>query len=75
MVKLDNPAWVQLYSEIAEEIMCNGASGMSDYLTGVREPDGSYTECFTEEGQEIFNYYCDIACAILNRNGVYNEHI
>jgi len=73
MVKLDNPAWVQLYSEIAEEIMCNGASGMSDYLTEVREPDGSYTECFTEEGQEIFNYYCDIACSILNRNGVYNE--
>ena len=73
IVKLPAPQWVELYSSIAEQIMANGASGMSDYMTEREEDDGTFTECFTEEGQEMFNHYTDVACAILEANGVESE--
>jgi hypothetical protein len=52
--------------------MANGALGMSEYLVEIQEPDGSYVECFSEEGQEIFNYYCDLVCSILDNAGIEN---
>ena len=72
-LKLANDQWVQLYSEIAEQIMANGSSGMSEYLIEVENDDGTFTEMFTEEGQDMFNHHCDIACAILEANGVESE--
>ena len=72
-LKLANDQWVQLYSEIAEQIMANGPSGMSEYLIEVENDDGTFTEMFTEEGQDMFNHHCDIACVILEANGVESE--
>ena len=43
IVKLSNDQWVQLYSEIAEQIMANGPSGMSEYLIEVENDDGTVT--------------------------------
>ena len=73
IVKLPNDQWVQLYSEIAEQIMANGPSGMSEYLIEVENDDGTITEMFSDEGQDIFNHHCDVACAILEANGVESE--
>lgn len=72
-VKLPAPQYVELYATLAEQIMANGASGMSDYMTEREEGDGTYTECLTEEGQEIFNDFVDIVCDILASNGVESE--
>jgi hypothetical protein len=72
-LKLANDQWVQLYSELAEQIMANGPSGMSEYLIEVENDDGTFTEMFTEDGQDMFNHYCDVACAILEANGVESE--
>jgi hypothetical protein len=43
---------------------------MSEYLIEVENDDGTFTEMFTEDGQDMFNHYCDVACAILEANGV-----
>jgi hypothetical protein len=69
-LKLANDQWVQLYSELAEQIMANGPSGMSEYLIEVDNDDGTVTEMFSDEGQDIFNHHCDVSCAILEANGV-----
>jgi hypothetical protein len=71
-MKLSSDKYVELYSSLAEQIMANGALGMSEYLVEIQEPDGSYVECFSEEGQEIFNYYCDLVCSILDNAGIEN---
>ena len=73
IVKLPAPQYVELYATLAEQIMANGASGMSDYMTEREEGDGTYTECFTEEGQDIFNDFAGIVMDILASNGVVCE--
>jgi hypothetical protein len=72
-MKLSSEKYVELYSDLAEQIMANGASGMSEYIIEIETPDGEYVECFTDEGQEIFNHHCDIVCSILDRAGIEND--
>ena len=68
-VKIPSEQYVELYSSIAEQLMVTGSS-MSEFLI---EIDG--VEMFTDEGQDIFNHYADVACALLEANGIESENI
>ena len=72
-MKVPSEKYVELYSNLAEQIMANGASGMSEYIEEIKSPNGDYVECFTPMGQEIFNYHCDLVCSILENAGIYSD--
>ena len=67
-VKIPSEQYVELYSSIAEQLMVTGSSSMSEFII---EIDG--VEMFTDEGQDIFNHYADVACALLEANGIESE--
>jgi len=68
-MKIPAEKYVELYSDLAEAIMANGASGMSDYL--VEDDNGDIR--YTDEGQELFIDFCELVCGMLDNAGIESE--
>lgn len=63
-MKIPCETYVELYSTLAEKMLaCSGH--MDDYIITIDE-----TELYTDEGQELFNHYCDVVCSVLDDLGI-----